>query len=112
MNLLSNAVKFSPAGRIDLRADWQPGETVGDGWLRVEVQDHGPGLPADARHRLFREFAQFDRRPGGTGLGLALCRRLLVAMNGRIDVDNPPSGGSVFWFEVPLARAAISLAPG
>jgi CheY-like chemotaxis protein/HPt (histidine-containing phosphotransfer) domain-containing protein len=72
------------------------------------VQDTGPGLSAEQCARLFQAFEQLDgstvRRFGGTGLGLALTRRLVELMGGSIGVDSQPGRGSTFWFEVPLQR--------
>ncbi|MGH8741009.1 MAG: sensor histidine kinase, partial [Burkholderiales bacterium] len=99
-NLLSNAAKFSPeGGAVEIRM----AESGPD--LRVEVQDHGPGIPEAFRSRIFGRFAQADstasRQKGGTGLGLAICKRLVEMMHGRIGFDDRPGGGTSFWFELP-----------
>lgn len=77
--------------------------------MRLEVRDTGIGVPAAARDRLFRPFSQVDastaRRHGGTGLGLALSRRIVELMGGEIGHAPRPGGGSTFWVEVTLARA-------
>lgn len=108
LNLLSNAVKFSPAsGRLDLRV-----KRLGPDRMRVEVQDAGPGVPADKRHLLFEDFVQLDTNGvaegQGTGLGLAISARLIGLMDGAIGCDEPPGGGARFWFEIPLVSVDSS----
>ncbi len=103
LNLLTNAVKFTERGRIALHVAYGS-ET---GTLRVRVADTGIGIPPDRIGALFERFTQADtsmtRRYGGTGLGLAICKRLIDLMGGRIGAEAAVGGGSVFWFELPLA---------
>lgn len=99
-NLLSNAAKFSPeGGRVKVAAGLR------EGWARVSVRDHGPGLAPEFRKRLFQKFAQQDTsdtaRRGGTGLGLAISKAMVERSGGRIGYEPAPDGGSVFWFELP-----------
>lgn len=103
VNLLGNAVKYTRAGAISLRlADLPDGTT-----LRIEVADTGPGLSSEQRRRLFQEFERFDRNEiEGAGLGLALSGRLARLMGGRMGHDDGPSGGSLFWLELPMDVAA------
>jgi signal transduction histidine kinase len=101
-NLLSNAAKFSPEGdAVEIRMAER-----GSG-VRIEVQDHGPGIPEAFRSRIFGRFAQADstasRQKGGTGLGLAICKRLVEMMRGRIGFEDRRGGGTTFWFELPRA---------
>jgi PAS domain S-box-containing protein len=106
LNLLSNAFKFTPAGgtvRIAVRG-------VG-GQAIVEVEDSGPGIPADRREAIFERFSQLesgpDRQFGGTGLGLSIARHLVGLHGGTIRVEEPRNrSGSLFRVELPL------LAPG
>jgi signal transduction histidine kinase/CheY-like chemotaxis protein len=107
LNLLSNAVKFTPSGgRVTLAARPLP-----DGRLRFEVQDTGPGIAADQRHLLFRDFVQLATLGAagahGTGLGLAISARLAAMMGGHIGCDSMPGHGSVFWVELPLQAAEL-----
>jgi two-component system, NtrC family, sensor kinase len=98
-NLLSNAVKFTPAGgAVDVRATQVNGE------VRVSVSDTGPGIAEQDRERVFEEFQQTDagvEQREGTGLGLALSKRLVELHGGRIWVDSELGQGSTFVFTLP-----------
>jgi signal transduction histidine kinase len=101
-NLLSNGLKFTPrGGRVSLTARE---ETP---WLRIDVSDTGIGISAEDMPRLFKEFEQITpaqgTKPEGTGLGLALTRRLLALHGGKIDVTSRPQEGSTFTVHLPLA---------
>jgi signal transduction histidine kinase len=113
-NLLSNAAKFSPAGTPITCA-----LTVDDEWLAVSVRDAGPGVPPDARERIFDRFFQVDssasRRQGGFGIGLSLVRRFTEAHGGTVSVSEAPGGGSVFSVRLPRATVPVvrhAAAPG
>ncbi|KVH48398.1 hybrid sensor histidine kinase/response regulator [Burkholderia diffusa] len=99
-NLLSNAIKFTERGEVMLRVD-ADGAT-----LRIVLEDTGIGMTPQQRAVLFRPFAQGDgsigRRFGGTGLGLALCQRLVSAMGGAIEAESEPGRGSRFIVRMPL----------
>ena len=97
--LVDNAVKFTPPGsRIVVRA--ARGTGAGTGSLVVEIEDEGPGIPAERVSTLFEAFRQGDgsstREAGGLGLGLALARRLCEGMQGSIEVASEPGRGSTF----------------
>jgi signal transduction histidine kinase/DNA-binding response OmpR family regulator len=103
-NLLSNAIKYTPAnGRITISGRLDGGD------LRLAVADTGIGISADDLGRVFDEFQQVGRREGhsdGTGLGLALTRRLVEAHGGRISVESEPDVGSTFTVILPAGAAA------
>jgi signal transduction histidine kinase/DNA-binding response OmpR family regulator len=106
-NYLSNALKFTPAGgRVVVRL-----QRIEPNAIRIEVSDSGPGIEATDLGRLFREFEQINRTgraTEGTGLGLALTKRLVEAMGGSVDVSSRVGEGSTFSAVLPtrLAREA------
>ena len=106
LNYLSNAIKFTPAGgSVELR---MTGE--GPRLWRLEVEDNGIGIPPDRIGQLFVEFQQLDdglaKQHQGTGLGLALTRRLVEAQDGRVGVYSMPGQGSRFYAVLPRQHAA------
>ncbi len=109
INYIGNAVKFTEQGRITVRCRGTA-EGTDRVLLRFEVEDTGVGIPADARARLFSPFEQVDntntRQHGGTGLGLAVTRRLAQMMGGDANCESEPGIGSTFWFTAILVRAA------
>jgi signal transduction histidine kinase/FixJ family two-component response regulator len=102
VNLLSNAVKFTPSGgRVTLKAHpLRRGADVRDGDIEISVEDSGIGIPLEDQERLFTPFTQVDgslaRRHEGTGLGLALSKRLTELHGGVIEVRSTPGQGSTF----------------
>ena len=105
LNLLSNAIKFTPdGGRITLVA----APANGGAEARIAVSDTGIGIAAEDQPKLFQEFSQLDasdsRKYEGTGLGLALSRRLVELQGGVIGVESEMGKGSTFWFTLPQAR--------
>jgi signal transduction histidine kinase len=101
-NLANNGIKFSPNnGRIEL------GASQSDGSIVFSVKDSGIGIPKEKQSRLFTKFYQVEtsltRRPGGTGLGLVICRGIVEAHNGRIWLNSEAGKGSIFSFSLPIA---------
>jgi signal transduction histidine kinase len=102
LNLLSNACKFTKEGEVRLRA-----RRVANGrdWIEFAVSDTGIGMTAEQQAKLFEEFSQADRttaqRFGGTGLGLALSRKLARMMGGDVTVTSELGKGSVFTVRLP-----------
>ncbi|HEX6939441.1 MAG TPA: ATP-binding protein [Longimicrobiales bacterium] len=101
-NLVHNAVKLvPPGGRVDVRVE-ADGDTA-----RLAVEDSGPGVPPEARARLFERFYRGDAsrgRTGGAGLGLAITRSIARAHDGDVVFRPTPSGGSIFALDLPRAR--------
>ena len=103
-NLISNAAKHSPPGEeivVAARAE-EEGRAV-----RFSVTDHGPGIPAAERERIFEKFYRLPGEPReGAGLGLAICREIVRGHDGRIGVTAPAGErGSEFFFVLPAAAA-------
>ena len=103
INLLDNAVKYSPVdGRVDVGVSCTP-----DGSIRISVTDAGPGISEDSLAVVFEPFHRLDRdadeQREGTGLGLALCARLMREMGGSIGVASTVGAGSCFWTDFPAS---------
>jgi len=102
LNLLANAVKYNrDAGRVIVDLTPQPNEH-----FRISIIDEGPGIPPEKRSRLFSPFERLGAEAGlceGTGLGLALSKRLVEAMAGTIG-ESAPASGSCFWIEFPQTK--------
>ena len=103
-NLLSNALKFTPSGgEVGVRWRREP-----ENWLCLEVWDNGIGIAPEDVEPIFEEFHQADRKRdealGGSGLGLALTRRLLELHGGHVHVESELGRGSQFHVSLPLPR--------
>ncbi|HEV7427219.1 MAG TPA: HAMP domain-containing sensor histidine kinase [Thermoanaerobaculia bacterium] len=106
-NMLDNAVKYGP-----------PGQTVhvrllaSGGLMRLEVEDEGPGVPADERESVWLRFHRLDRDRGtarsGSGLGLAIVREIIARHGGRCWIEEAPAGGARVVVEAPLNTASLS----
>jgi signal transduction histidine kinase/ActR/RegA family two-component response regulator len=106
INLVGNAIKFTEEGQIKIEA-----ETVGDR-LVLAVEDTGIGIAPERQAAIFESFTQADsgtqRRYGGSGLGLTICRQLADLMGGTIGMTSEYGAGSRFWLEIPLVLAIPS----
>lgn len=101
VNLLGNAIKFTERGHVTLGAD------VRDGQLHLWVQDTGIGIAPERQAVIFDPFVQADsgtaRRYGGTGLGMAIVKRLAELMNGEVKLHSTPGQGTCVTLRLPLA---------
>ena len=98
--MLSNAIKFSPPGKEVLIAIGKR-----SGIFRISVRDHGPGIPAADRQRIFDKFFRGQTADGtaGSGLGLAIARSLVTLHGGTLEYEENPGGGAAFVTSLPLA---------
>ena len=114
LNLVGNAMKFTAQGSVTVRMRLHE-DNPDDVLLHCEVQDTGIGISAEDRQRLFADFIQADasmtRKYGGTGLGLALSKRLTRIMGGDIGVESALGQGSTFWFTVRQGMAPAAGPP-
>lgn len=103
--VLENACKFTETGAVGVRLILAPAA------LTVEVQDSGPGIPAELRHQIFDSFTQgsmgYRRSHGGLGIGLTVCQRLAQVLGASIALDSHPGAGSRFTVRIPLEAAAV-----
>lgn len=108
INLLENALKHAPGDSpIEIAATAAPGSVV------VSVADHGPGIPPGEEERIFEKFHR-SRGAGstpGVGLGLTICRGIIMAHGGRIWAENRAEGGAIFRFTLPIVGVPPALAP-
>ena len=106
LNLLSNAVKYNrPGGSVTMDC-----RTEEDSRFHLSVRDTGYGMPADKVGMLFQPFERLGADQSGiegTGIGLALSRRLVEAMGGRIGVETREGIGSTFWIELPVCACPL-----
>ena len=100
LNLVKNAVKFTEKGYIFVTVQRQ------QNMLCFQVEDSGVGVPEEKQELIFNKFYQVDasttRRFGGSGLGLAICKNIVDLLGGSIGMKSNPTGGSIFWFTIPL----------
>lgn len=105
-NLLSNAIKFSPRGGEVALAIERRAEMV-----RLSVRDHGPGIPAEFKPRVFEKFAQADatdaRQKGGTGLGLSIVKEIVTRLGGAVSFVDADGGGTAFYVDLAASDRVI-----
>ncbi|EWH08618.1 Hpt sensor hybrid histidine kinase [Catenovulum agarivorans DS-2] len=105
-NLISNAIKFTESGCVTVSAKVLPQSTEQHAQIKFSVTDTGIGLTSEQQQNIFSAFEQADssttRKYGGTGLGLALCQKLVTLMGGRLHVTSEKDKGSTFYFELEL----------
>jgi signal transduction histidine kinase len=104
-NLLSNAIKFSqPDSEVVVSVEKKTGADT----VLVKVRDHGDGIPADFKSRIFERFAQADgtnaRQKGGTGLGLSIAKQIVDRLGGQIGFADAPGGGTTFHVKLPIGN--------
>jgi signal transduction histidine kinase len=104
-NLVGNAVKFTSAGQVRVATQCQV-QHMENAEIRVSVTDSGIGIPAEKLATLFERFSPAHnstaRMYGGTGMGLAISKKLIDLMGGSIHVESQAGKGSTFWFTLPL----------
>lgn len=103
-NLISNAIKYSePNKLVTLTA-----EATASCMVRFSVTDEGPGIPLEFQHKLFEKFQQVDssdtRAKEGSGLGLSICKAIVLEHGGKIGLQSKPGVGTTFWFELPFTE--------
>ena len=105
-NLLENAIKFCRDDGPRVRVGSGPADE--DGFVRISVADRGIGFEARHAERIFEIFQRLGRREEypGTGIGLAVCKRIVERHGGRIWVESSPGEGSTFSFTLPVPEAA------
>lgn len=105
MNLISNAMKYSPSGGEISVSSRREGEQV-----FVEVADQGPGVPESKKKLVFERYKQVDKRRDskiGFGLGLSICKSIVLQHGGSIGVKDGKEGGSIFWFSLKVPESVL-----
>jgi len=105
VNLLSNAVKFTQEGEIELEIKYEQTEE-NHTKMKFSVKDTGIGIRPENRKKIFEAFSQEDnsttRKYGGTGLGIPISESLLRLMNSKLEIEDRPSGGTIFYFTLDV----------
>lgn len=113
LSLIGNAVKFTETGSVSIQTNLLH-QTATTATLRFSIHDTGIGIPLDRQSNLFQPFFQVDasstRRYGGSGIGLALGKKLVELMGGVIGAESTLGKGSLFWFTLPLRKQRLATA--
>ena len=104
-NLIDNAIKYGrPSGKVSVK-----GRSLANGRVEISVKDDGPGIPLEAKERVFERFFRVDkarsREQGGTGLGLAIVKNVIQAHGGEVRVESAPDAGAEFFLTLPAPKA-------
>jgi signal transduction histidine kinase len=99
VNLVLNGMQVMPSGGVLTVETGRAGTNV-----EIRVRDRGPGISKGDEEKIFEPF--YTTRPGGTGLGLAMSRRIAVAHRGSLSAENAPGGGAIFRLRLPAASRA------
>jgi signal transduction histidine kinase len=102
LNLIRNALEATRSAGVSVPVEVSA-SLEGKGCVRVQVRDHGVGLPEDAEAKLFLPF--YTTKSEGMGIGLATCRSLIHAQGGDIGFERPDDGGACFYFTLPVIGA-------
>lgn len=101
INLLNNAIKYTEQGTIRF------GYTIEEKFVKFHISDTGKGIPVEAQERIFNRFVQLNDSSQGIGLGLAICKGLLLKLGGNISVTSEVGKGSTFTFTLPIAYKGV-----
>lgn len=107
-NLIANGIKYQPKGaRPRITITSQPADDM----IRIEVADNGIGIKPEHHSAVFEMFKRLHTRGEyeGTGIGLAVCKRIVDRHNGKIGVESQYGKGSAFWFTVPAVKSSVSV---
>jgi len=102
LNLLSNAIKYNHAGGQVILSS----QEISSEYLRLIIRDNGPGISADKHEIIFHPFTRLEKLNStveGTGIGLALSKKMIELMAGKIGLESNPGSGSTFWIDIPKA---------
>ena len=109
LNLISNAVKFTRNGTVTVEAEVVNGCDIAPE-IEFRVIDTGIGMPENVRAKIFDDFvtgsAAYNRAAGGTGLGLGIAKRFVMALQGEIGCESEPGEGTLFWVRLPFQTVA------
>ncbi|MBD2462970.1 hybrid sensor histidine kinase/response regulator [Oscillatoria sp. FACHB-1407] len=109
MNLVGNAIKFTDTGFVEVRLGTTSAPTSnasnnGSQWVKIEVQDSGPGVAPEYRSFLFEPFRHGNHKRSGSGLGLHLSSQIVKAHHGKINIQSEVGNGSIFVVQLPMQQ--------